>query len=61
MRLFERGVFMYATYEQPFTGRIFTERQMRSIYQSMVDKTEYPDFEGWIFDMLKSGVYEKMS
>ena len=52
---------MYATYEQPFTGRIFTERQMRSIYQSMVDKTEYPDFEGWIFDMLKSGVYEKMS
>ena len=52
---------MYITYEQPFAGRSFTEHQMRSIYQSMVNKTEYPDFEGWMLDMLRSGVYEKMS
>lgn len=51
---------MYTTYESPFAGRIFTEHQMQNIYQLMIDKTEYPTYEGWIYDMTKSGVYEEI-
>lgn len=52
-------MFMYITYEQPFAGKSFTEHQMHNIYHLMIDKTEYPTFDGWIWDMLRSGVYEK--
>ena len=52
-------MFMYITYEQPFVGRSFTEHQMRNIYHLMIDKAEYPTFDGWIWDMLRSGVYKK--
>ena len=50
----------YFTYEEPFAGRSFTERQMNNIYQIMIDKSEYPTYEGWIWDMLRSGVYGKI-
>lgn len=33
--------------------------QMRDIYNTMSDKTEYADFEIWLHDMLKSGVFEE--
>ena len=56
----ERGNIMYFTYEEPFEGRSFTERQMNNIYQIMIDKSEYPTYEGWIWDMLRSGVYGKI-
>ena len=52
-------MFMYITYEQPFVGKSFTEHQIHNIYHLMIDKTEYPTFDGWIWDMLRSGVYEK--
>lgn len=52
---------MYITYEEPFKNKIFTEKQMREVYRDMVNKKEYPDFECWISDMLKSGVFEKFS
>ena len=52
---------MYITYEQLFAGRSFTEHQMHNIYYLMIDKTEYPTVDGWIWDMLRSGVYKKMS
>lgn len=29
-------------------------------YKSMADKKEYPDFESWFTDMLKSGVFEEV-
>lgn len=54
------GMKMYTTYESPFAGRIFTEHQMQNIYQLMIDKSEYPTYEGWIYDMTKSGVYEEI-
>ena len=54
------GMKMYTTYESPFAGRTFTEHQMQNIYQLMIDKTEYPTYEGWIYDMTKSGVYEEI-
>lgn len=50
----------YITYEEPLQGRTFTESQMHEIYRDMADKNEYPDFETWIIDMLKSGIFEEV-
>lgn len=50
----------YTTYEEPLQGRIFTEKQMYEVYRDMADKKEYPDFECWFTDMLKSGVFEEV-
>ena len=44
----------YITYEEPLKGKCFTERQMHEVYRDMADKAEYPDFECWKTDMLKS-------
>ena len=52
---------MYITYEEPFKGKTFTEKQMHEVYRDLADKTEYPDFECWKTDMLKSGIFEKFS
>ena len=52
---------MYITYEEPFKGKTFTENQMHEVYRDLADKAEYPDFECWKIDMLKSGVFEKFS
>ena len=51
---------MFTTYEEPFAGRSFTEHQMHNIYVLMISKSEYPTYECWIWDMLRSGVYTKM-
>ena len=50
----------YMTYEEPLQGRIFTEKQMYEVYRDMADKKEYPDFECWFTDMLRSGVFEEV-
>ena len=50
----------YITYEEPLQGKIFTEKQMYEVYRDMADKKEYPDFESWFTDMLKSGVFEEV-
>lgn len=52
---------MYITYEQPFKGKRFTEKQMNKIYRNLVDKAEYSDYECWKSDMLRSGVFKKFS
>jgi hypothetical protein len=49
----------YITYEEPLKGRTFTESQMHEVYRDMVDRTEYPDYESWLMDMVKSGVFEE--
>lgn len=51
----------YITYEEPLKGKSFTEKQMHEVYRDMADKTEYPDFESWFADMLKSGVFEEVN
>ncbi len=51
----------YITYEEPLKGKCFTEKQMHEVYRDLADKAEYPDFECWKADMLKSGVFEKFS
>lgn len=52
---------MYITYEEPLKGKCFTEKQIHKVYRDLADKAEYPDFECWKIDMLKSGIFEKFS
>ena len=51
---------IFTTYEEPLNGRTFTEKQMHEVYRDLADKNEYPDFECWFSDMLKSGVFEEV-
>jgi hypothetical protein len=53
-----KNIKMYVSYEQPFNGKAFTSSQMREVYRDMADKTEYQDFESWLYDMIKSGVFQ---
>lgn len=48
---------MYISYEEPFNGKAFTSNQMHEVYRDLVDKTEYQDFESWLYDMIKSGIF----
>ena len=48
---------MYISYDEPFNGKAFTSNQMHEAYRDLVDKTEYQDFESWLYDMIKSGVF----
>nr|DAY96492.1 MAG TPA: hypothetical protein [Caudoviricetes sp.] len=48
---------MYISYDEPFNGKAFTSNQMHEVYRDLVDKTEYQDFESWLYDMIKSGVF----
>lgn len=50
----------FTTYEEPLAGRTFTEKQMYEVYRDLADKNEYPTFECWFSDMLKSGVFEEV-
>ena len=50
----------YVTYEEPLKGKTFTKSQIHKVYRDLVDKAEYPDFEYWKSDMLKSDVFEKV-
>ena len=50
----------YVTYEEPLQGHTFTENQMHEVYRNMADKQEYPTFDIWFADMLKSGVFEEV-
>lgn len=49
---------IYTTYEDSITGE-YTEKEMKNLYEKEVDKKEYPTFEGWVWDMLRSGVFDK--
>ena len=37
----------------------YDERGVRRIYELTVSKTEYPDFEGWLWDMERSCVLNR--
>lgn len=54
----QRKAMLYITYEEPLQNRTFTEKQMHEVYRDLADKQEYPDFDTWLHDMLKSGVFE---
>lgn len=48
----------YISYEESLKGRSFTINQLHEVYRDLADKKEYPDFDCWFTDMLKSGVFE---
>ena len=50
----------YVSYEEPYNGKIMSYNQMKRLYQDLVDKNEYREFDVWIADMLHSGVFEKV-
>lgn len=50
----------YITYEAPFVGRTFTEKQMNEVYRDLADKAEYPSFDIWLTDMMRSGIFKIM-
>lgn len=50
----------YITYEEPFKGKSFTINQLHEVYRDLVNKEEYPDFECWFTDMLKSCVFKEV-
>ena len=52
-----KNIKMYVSYEQPFEGKAFSSSQIREIYRDMTDKTEYQDFDIWLYDMIKTGVF----
>lgn len=39
---------------------MFTKKELQKVYSTEVDKSEYPEFDVWIYDMLKSGVFVRM-
>lgn len=51
----------YTTYDDPF-DRIFTgkdtrtEQDWKTYYNKYIDKKEYPEFQNWLYDMLKMGI-----
>lgn len=47
----------FITYEEPYKGKLFTKKELQQVYSADVDKNEYPEFDVWIYDMLKSGVF----
>lgn len=52
---------IYITYEAPLENRCFTEKQMHEVYRDLADKNEYSTFDIWFLDMLKSGVFERVT
>lgn len=50
---------IYTTYESSLMGQSFTYTQIQDVYRDLADKQEYPDFDGWLADVSKSGVFEK--
>ena len=52
-----KNLKMYISYEEPFNGKAFTSYLMHEVYKDLADKEEYQDFETWLYDMIKSGVF----
>lgn len=52
----------YITYEEPYINQTFTESEMREIYNKEVNKDTDADgwatFKDWLYDVVKSGVFE---
>ena len=47
--------------DYPFEGRALTFSQMHEVYRDMVaDKKKNPDFDYWLEEMVRSGVFEEV-
>lgn len=55
---------LYITYEEtPWSEQgarlVLDSDGMKKLYEETVDKEEYADYTSWLFDMLRSGVFEE--
>ena len=48
----------YICYEEGLEGS-YSENEVKTIYKNFINKTEYQNFDGWLFDMLKCGIFTK--
>ena len=51
---------VYSCYEPEISG-FYTEKEMKKLYEKAVNKDEYPDYTGWKWDMLRSGIFAKIN
>lgn len=49
---------IYKCYEPDIEGT-YTYNDLVLSYESIIDKSEYPTFEGWLYDMVKMGILIK--
>ena len=52
--------FRYYSGEEGIEG-YYTERKMYRCYIATVDKEEYSSYEGWKWDMLRSGTFKGLN
>ena len=39
---------------------IMGEKTLRNVYETEINHTEYPDYEGWLWDMKRMGLVKEM-
>ena len=39
---------------------VLDANQIKEVYRDMADKAEYPSFDIWLADMLKSGIFTEL-
>ena len=55
----EKKYIIFYSFENPYKGVEFNYTEIQEVYKNNVDKKEYPNFDCWITDMIKSGVLLK--
>lgn len=56
---YDQALVLYAYYEEGVV-QYFSEADAKRQYLDYINKKEYPNYECWIDDMLKSGVFERV-
>lgn len=51
--------FLYSSCEDGIKGK-YSETAMKKLYMKTVNKSEYPTYDGWKDDMLRSGVFDRL-
>lgn len=51
--------YLYICNEEGCEGE-YTEKSMKELYDNTVDKETYSTYEGWKWDMLRSGTFHKL-
>ena len=46
----------YKCYESDFCG-VYTMVELENLYNDIIDKSEYSDFDCWFYDMIKMGLF----
>lgn len=52
-----KNIDSYVTYEENIRGYVYSGDDMHCLYEEQVDKKEYPDFDCWLSDMLRTGIF----